>query len=231
MRTTAYIVFAMVVASLGLVSACQEEGEPDLEEPVVDEVVDEESGDEEETLDRAFGLPVPPDASTIYEGDTRVRVATDMDLGELEEFFIEHVVDIEVVVDGGRLDTVPLRPHSPTADARHQSRSDTDSPVVINYRPPTDPAKEDRQILPIGGEEDDDEDGAEAVSSHSANTPGQRPDWLDDAKGEPVELRTDDGELLAPEAKWGEPYTPPEGSPLDDPRFEHNYGRDFGDWR
>jgi hypothetical protein len=53
---------------------------------------------------------------------------------------------------------------------------------------------------------------------------------IDREPGSPVELKTPDGDLLAPGARWGEPYTPPEGSPLDQPRFEANFGQPFGEW-
>ena len=49
-------------------------------------------------------------------------------------------------------------------------------------------------------------------------------------KGAPVELTTRTGDLLAPGAKWYEPYTPPPGSPLDKPRYKGNFGTPFGKW-
>lgn len=49
-------------------------------------------------------------------------------------------------------------------------------------------------------------------------------------KGEPVDFKTPDGELMAPGARWGESYTPPPGSPLDKPRYKSNFGKPFGEW-
>lgn len=48
--------------------------------------------------------------------------------------------------------------------------------------------------------------------------------------GEPVDFRLPTGELLAPGAIWGEPYTPPPGSPLANPRYKSNHGKPFGEW-
>lgn len=48
--------------------------------------------------------------------------------------------------------------------------------------------------------------------------------------GDPVDYRMPDGELLAPGAVYGEPYTPPPGSPLADKRYKSNWGKPFGTW-
>lgn len=225
-----------------------EDDEPEVE--VVDQQDDQVQGDE---LREAFGLPLPADHRVIRDQDTWIRVETGKDLDELEQFFIAGVVDAEVVRMDSRLRVVPLRPHSPRAEARH--RSGPRSPVVINYRPGPESEQLTVQRPPVGDavEQDDDEDsqqddgdvagvdglpggigdigGIDSGSGDKLPPLGERPDWLNDIKGEPVEIRTKDGELLAPGAKWGEPYTPPEGSPLHRPIYRHNFGRPFGDWR
>ena len=49
-------------------------------------------------------------------------------------------------------------------------------------------------------------------------------------KGTPVDLKTKNGDLLAPGARWGEPYTPPVNSPLNKKKFRSNFGKPFGTW-
>jgi len=48
--------------------------------------------------------------------------------------------------------------------------------------------------------------------------------------GELVDFKLPNGEELAPGARWGEPYTPPPGSPLAAPRYKSNHGKPFGTW-
>ncbi len=243
----------IVVVALAFAIGCDCGEEAIDDEPVeeTEEVADEEpeAGDE---LDEVFGLPVPADHRMIREQKSWVRVSTEMDLEELAAFFRHHVVDAEIVEADNRLEVVPLRPQSPTATASH--RTTTNSPLVINYRQSRSPAAGQIQRPPVDEVADGEEDGAsaddesdedrggdglavlddvdgESVGGGDLPSLGERPDWLNDIKGEPVEITTDDGELMAPGAKWGEPYVPPEGSPLHQERFRHNFGRPFGDWR
>ena len=241
---TPWIRAAIVVTLAALVMAsCNCESEPEAE-PEVDEVVDDDGVDDEDA-DRprqAFGLPLPPEYDAIRQEEQRVRVTTSMDLDELEEFYAGELVDYEILRPGDRLRVEPLRTHSARIEASH-FRGPA-SHVVVNYRRPPQQESSFYQRPPIDEPDDeeseDDAQDRQEVADAQPQQPrrmagpevvGERPGWLDDIKGEPVELRTPDGELLAPEAKWGEPYTPPEGSPLDEPRFQHNFGRPFGDWR
>lgn len=49
-------------------------------------------------------------------------------------------------------------------------------------------------------------------------------------KGDPVDIKLPDGTPLAPGAVWGEPYTPPPGTPLAEKRYKSNWGKPFGQW-
>ncbi len=226
------------VAFLLALTGCRCEPEPDPEPEEIVEEEEEEVEEEDEELSEVFGIPMPPEYFDVRQYDHRVRVATGMDLDELEEFFTEVVVDFEVVRPGDRLRVVPLRSGQGRATAsRYGGRR---GHVVINYRRDMEL---DLTGLPTWGDADDepeaDPEPEEVVEEQVRTEPppptmrtgSERPDWLDDVQGEPVKLRTADGELLAPGARWGEPYTPPEGSPLDQERMRPNFGRPFGDWR
>ena len=236
-RSGSRFVWAIIlVAAMACRSEPEPEPEPEADEEVVEEVSDDEEAEEEIT--EVFGLPLPPEYHDIRMYEDRVRVATDMSLDELEEFFVRSLADHEVVRPGSRLQVVPLRPNSPRIRAFYFGSSR--SHAVVQYRRGTDP---DKPPSITGGPPLPDEDEADAAAVERTQRARQRepdprvmtttqtPEWIDDVRGEPVELKTADGELLAPGAKWGEPYTPPEGSPLDQERLQHNFGKAFGDWR
>lgn len=177
-----------------------------------------------------YGLPLPPEYFGIQEQERHARVTTHMSLDELETFFTSRLEDYEVLRVGVRLQILPLRPYSPSAEA--YNFGGRGSHVVINYRLPLDQARQETQARERKQFQAlIDEARASNPRPTKRRRQGERPEWLDDLYGRPVELRTDDGELLAPGARWGEPYTPPKGSPLDTPRNIHNFGRPFGDWR
>ena len=148
----------------------------------------------------------------------------------MEAFFAERLDYYEVLKVGVRLQVVHLRPYSPGVEAYHFGGRG--SHVVLNYRLPADQAQREAEAREL-------EEFHALLEKARAENPrpnrrrprGERPEWLDDLRGRPVELRTKDGQLLAPGARWGEPYTPPEGSPLHTPQNIHNFGRPFGDWR
>ncbi|TXD35435.1 hypothetical protein FRC98_16605 [Lujinxingia vulgaris] len=181
-----------------------------------------------------FGLPLPPDYTDRLEiSETLVTVHTRMTVEELSAFFRSRLVDYEYVEMSGRVRVLPLRPHSPSLEfytiaGRHGQ-------LVIDYQAAPDLAAREiarAQTLEAMAEKDD--DLARALE-HARNNPttnrGERAPWLSAMRGKPVELRTSDGELLAPGAVWGEPYTPPAGSPLYGEQNRENFGRPFGDWR
>lgn len=248
-----------LLVGLVAVAACDCEGETDVEERAeqTDEAAVEQATEPEP---EAFGLPLPPERRAVGRTDQRVRVTTDMDLQQLEEFFTAEVVDYEVVRTDRRLRLVPLRSELARMEAYYFAGPD--SHVIAVYRPPSprnyafyggpDSQREQRDST-AGDAEDDQRDGAdEEVSARrfgvdrqvrpeetritregttAMNLRERRADWLEELHGQPVELRTRDGEKLAPGAYWGEPYTPPEGSPLHQERLRHNFGEPFGDWR
>lgn len=240
----------VVVAVMVTIGGCQCGDEPAEDEATQQQLdPDQQDDPEDDGLETAFGLPLPPDHQVIRDQNTWVRVSVDKSLEELEKFFAAHVVDAEVVKADDRVRVVPLRPHSPQAEARH--RTGPQSQVVINYRPGPESEELTVQGIPTGSDEEDDGEDAEQQddgevaqlqgvpegvdmgegSGPPAPVYGAGAEWLDDVRGQPVEIKTSDGDLLAPGAKWGEPYTPPDGSPLDQPIYRHNFGRPFGDWR
>lgn len=209
----------ILVALVGCRSSTDEEEaaaperEVQVEEPV-------EARDMSESRE-VFGLPLPPEYVTINRRESEVRVTTYMSLDDLEAFFLSRVSDHEVLRPGNRIRIVPLRPHLPRAEAFHFGGRN--SHIVINYHLPVDIA----DIVPRM---------PEPVASDEPNIivsqqPRVSPNWRDDLQGQPVDLRTPDGDLLAPGARWGESYFPPEGSPLHTERNRPNFGRPFGDWR
>ena len=181
-----------------------------------------------------FGLPLPPDYSDRLEiSETMVTVHTRMTVEELSAFFRSRLVDYEYVEMSGRVRVLPLRPHSPSLEfymiaGRHGQR-------VIDYHAAPDlAAREAARAQSLEAIAEKDEDLARALEYARENpTPnrGERAPWLSAMRGKPVELRTASGELLAPGAVWGEPYTPPPGSPLYGEQNRENFGRPFGDWR
>ena len=226
----------VVIGCLFGVMGCRCQSEPDPEpEEVVEEADDAEAEEEaEQELVELFGLPLPPNYFDVRQYDERARVSTGMSLDELEEFFSAELVDYEVLRPEERLQVLPLRSEQAQATAyRYGGRR---GHVVINYRRAL-PEPVWQRPTPSEPEEDEEpEEVAEVAERDEPSLPtmqtgSERPDWLDAVKGEPVELRTADGELVAPGARWGEPYTPPEGSPLDQERMRPNFGRPFGDWR
>ncbi|WP_158542298.1 hypothetical protein [Lujinxingia litoralis] len=181
----------------------------------------------------AFGLPLPPDyLDRIEISEIFVTVNTRMTLEELEAFFRSRLVDYEYVKTAGRVRVVPLRPHSPRVEmVRLAGRG---KQVVVDYHAAPDVAGAERvekQSLAAMATEEPELKAALKKSSAGPSRLGERAEWLSALRGKPVELRTADGQLLAPGAIWGEPYTPPPGTPLYGEQNRENFGRPFGDWR
>ncbi len=210
------------------------------EEPAPDPAESVEEDDEQELASaeakprEVFGLPLPPEYIAIRTEDYRARVTTRMSLEDLEAFFDSRLSEHETLLTDRNLEIVPLRPHLPSASASHFGGRRSN--VIVTYSLPADVTT--MEARPPVAEKEEQGDrviiaGRDADSPRPGQRPqiGERPDWLDDLQGQPVNLRTDDGELLAPGARWGEPYIPPEGSPLHTRGNEPNFGRPFGDWR
>lgn len=230
------VLLALLVAVTVVVSGCRSSEEPDPDpEESVEEVEEQESASAEAKPRDVFGLPLPPEYIAIRKEEYRARVTTKMSLEDLEAFFDSRLSEHETLLTNRNLEIVPLRPHLPRASAsRFGGRR---SNVIVTYLMPAD-ISEIQARPPISDDEPQQGDrviiaGRDAEDPRPGQRPqiGERPDWLDDLQGQPVNLRTDDGELLAPGARWGEPYIPPEGSPLHTRGNEPNFGRPFGDWR
>lgn len=216
---------------VGLGAGCDREapskeadvGERETSSPDVDTGTD--AGDDEVGKRSAFGLPFPPKVRGVGRYDDAVEVTTEMDLEELAEFYKTRLVDYEILKPGDdRLKVVGLREFMAEIEGHRYGPVTT-----LRYYP-----GEQKVGGPdVGGS--DQADGTAVVESRESGGSeaggGLRgAGEIDRERGSPVELRTPDGELLAPGARWGEPYTPPDGSPLDHPRFESNFGKPFGEW-
>jgi hypothetical protein len=147
-----------------------------------------------------------------------------MSIEDLAEFFTENLEDHEVLKFSLRLHAVALKPGLP--EIRAAFRTGRRSNVLVRYRlrpffeagvdPNSGEAKMKGPVV----------SGVRGTASGPVDERGnmrRKP-----AKGTPVELRTPSGELLAPGAKWYEPYYPPPGSPLYEDKS--NWGRPFGTW-
>ncbi len=215
------VVWAMSLWAFVL-GGCSSDDEPEQELQAEDEAPadDEESeAEEEERLSEAFGLPVPDDHYNVQWEQGRIEVTTHKSLEEVRQFFDDRLVDYEIVDEEWRFELVPLRSGDPLVAARYAARPER-SPVRIDYR----------QDGSMGADEADEVAEVDDEAAAEDRPRPTDPEWMEEHRGQPVEIRTDDGELLAPEARWGEPYTPPEGSPMDTEMNRPNFGRPFGEW-
>ena len=184
----------------------------------VDSEVKEEAGRERQD---AWGLPLPPRVLTIRRTENQVRLTTDMTLAELEQFYNKHLIDYEVIITGGFLRAVSLRSGMPWIRATRPFGPRF--PLEVSYVRPIKPPEF------IIAEDEDPKDPK--VKARVERARRARVEKLSKrSAGSPVLLKAGNGELLAPGAKWGVPYTPPEGSPLDKPEYRHNFGQPFGEW-
>lgn len=174
----------------------------------------------------AFGLPLPPDAIHINRTDAYVRANSFMKLAELEAFYKARLVDYEflypqsAIPDAHRLrelHIIGLRSFMPSITIRHTGGKH--GSAELDFRPAQPPPA--KFIAPEPS----------AAPSSQTPTPGIASEQRRREKGMPVLDRTPTGELLAPGARWGEPYTPPEGSPLHTKRNRANFGRPYGQWK
>lgn len=208
-----YATRGLLACVLGLLLGCGECGEPESpRDSVADqgsvEVSDAREGEDKERLREAFGVPLPPEYESVDLFDAYAKVWTKLSLDEVRSFYESRLVDFETVREGSqKIYFYGLHEHQPDITARQRaSRFNTE--ILIRPKPERDPP---------------------AVSASGFRR-------TDDGRVEPPEKGTPDettlpsGEKFAPGARWGEPYTPPAGSPLADPRFKSNWGKPYGEW-
>jgi hypothetical protein len=169
----------------------------------------------------AFGLPLPPRIKELRRYDDQITVDTDMTLRQLELFFKPRATDYEVLMVNGTLQIIGLREGMARASASYVAG--TMSHIRIYYNAPRELGEVNAP--PEGTPAPDPTKPAAAQARSTRRAPYKPP-----VRGEAVDLRTDDGRLLAPGAKWGEPYYPPKGTPLHDETHRSNWGRPFGEW-
>lgn len=162
-----------------------------------------------------YGLAVPPGALHVSEGKYQVRVKVRMPLQKVGEFLEQNLVDFEVLYPKDQVRAVGLRSYMPSIYVYPQGPFS----FLVYSAPEPKPQAED---TPAAGE----------PVEHRVLVAGRdvEPEVRHYKKGDPILERTQDGRLLAPGARWGEPYTPPPGSPLDQAHFRTNFGRPFGQW-
>ncbi|MFP4598273.1 MAG: hypothetical protein ACOC9W_04535 [Persicimonas sp.] len=202
----------------------------DSEESSDDEQAQQDSQDEQapeeeraEVRREAYGLPFPPSVLSIRDRQQKVLVETDMSLDQLEAFFEARLTDYELIEPRHQLRAVGLRDYMPQLYAYASGRRRT----TVVYLPAADaPEEADDDTAQAANDPSSDNAKKRTTSKRPSNftPPSQR------RKGEPVTDLTDDGQPLAPGARWGEPYTPPKGSPLHQKRFESNFGKNYGEW-
>jgi hypothetical protein len=205
--------------------ACESD-EPDEPKPAEEQETKQDSdvaasGEQQDDLAKnreAFGLPLPPQVTTIDRSDDRVRVVTTLSLDELDEFYKSRLQDYEVLRPPQKIRAVGLRDYMPEIYGRRYAGT-----VRLFYTA----RKETPEAQADGADRQDDSD--EKSSADGAQASNTKPLYKRE-KGELVRDRTADGELLAPGARWGEPYTPPPGSPLHKDRYRSNWGKPYGEW-
>ncbi|MFW5966966.1 MAG: hypothetical protein ACOCV2_05575 [Persicimonas sp.] len=235
------VVFALAALAIGCLVGCgscsdsDDKEESGAEERDAGQQADGESAaDEMEQRRQAFGIPFPPSVLHVRDEGKKVHVQTDMSLDELEDFYEARLTDYEVLNSGSDLRVIGLREYMASVHAyRYAGRTQ-----VVHFAPEgggaraekssDDDSSGDRRGQQAGRDDDQKARSGSSGTGRSARA-GSKP-ISKRKKGEPVMDRTADGERLAPGARWGEPYTPPEGSPLDQKRFESNFGKPYGEW-
>lgn len=225
-RLAALLVLSAGLASASGCSGCDEQAAKDA--PETRAKTDQERPSPEVPAEmaenrQAFGLPFPPDVLEVIRTKTDVRVTTRLTLDEVRDFFEARLVDFELIDEGRKLRVIGLRDYMPEIVAYQSGKI-----VRLHYRSAPERPK-------IAGAEAG-ADGQASVDHPPETT--ERKFTRTDQKlpserrpGDPVTDRTADGQLVAPGARWGEPYTPPQGSPLHTKRNRPNFGRPYGQWQ
>jgi hypothetical protein len=179
----------------------------------------------------AYGLVLPPAVDRVERTDTMVEVETSLSIDQLSSYYGRKLKNYELFRLGdGTLEVIGLRSFMPAIRA-HQVGPLTTVTYVPSREPPEPTSVPDAGVGEAA--ESAPADQQRPTESRILLGPGagnEATSGLDREPGTAVEVRTESGELLAPGAKWGEPYTPPPGSPLHQPRFESNFGLPFGEW-
>ncbi len=168
-------------------------------------------------LREAFGVSLPPEVIRVYRADSYVRVETRLKLKDVKSFYESKLVDYELIEHRRQLRFIGLRDFMPEIKATQMAWK-APTVIVIRKRESTisleEPKKEEKrpktEVIVSGA------DKKLYVGKYE--------------KGSPVMLKTPEGELLAPGARWGEPYVPPEGTPLHKTRYKSHFGKPFGEW-
>ncbi len=197
----------ITVAGLLVLAACKDE-EPPAPAKQVEEAAPQEAEEPRDpllSLRQAFGLPIPPEVVHVRQTDQLVHVETKLKIAEVREFFESRLVDFEFIDHGPyRFEAVGLRSGMPSIFVTYRRAS---LPTVVRYQAAPPPKKSVEERAEI------------ARKTREARE-----------KGKPVTETMPDGTPMAPGAVWGKPYTPPPGSPLDQPRYRANFGKPWGTW-
>ena len=186
--------YLIVLSLLSVAVACTDTATPKRKvKPVVKKTKVVQEPVETDLLsdvpDRIFGLPVPDRVTHHRTFADSVRIMTKNDLQTIHAFFKKELVDYEIVEAGRGYVAVGLQPYQGRLEYRRKGR--LQYPVEIIYR--------DRKPKPV----------EQVVAAKTAKP----------KKGDKVEIRLPNGELLAPGARWGESYTPPPNSPLNKKKY------------
>ena len=203
MRTRLHML--TLVACLVGATACRDEQPPAPAPPT--KVAEPETPPEPEPhplmqMRQAYGLPFPPEVAYVRQGVNFIEVGTKLRIPQLKEFFAQRLVDYEVV-ELGRNDVRFVALHSSAPDVRLLKRAPR-IPIAVRYTLRTAEVEKAQQ-------------------QQASNSPKLK-------AGDQVETRLGDGNLLAPGAVYGQPYTPQPGDPLYQERYRANFGKPFGTW-
>jgi hypothetical protein len=169
--------------------------------------------DSDPPMREAFGLPLPPEVMSVVSGPHAVTVKTPLDLDELENFFKSRLVDFEILRPRAKIQIIGLHEGSPQINgiffwARNGGYTQ------LEYR--------------AGRPEIKDTDTTQKQAGQNVARTRHQPRKR--VAGTAVTEKTPDGVDLAPDARYGKPYTPPKGSPLHRQDNRANFGKPYGEW-
>lgn len=173
----------------------------------------------------AFGLPLPPRVQRIEEREGIIFVETDLNTHNLHKFFKANLPsDYELLFVRDALHIVGLKEFMP--EARASYIAGPRSRIRILYRASRQRPRPAVDSVAAANNKD-----VLAKKPHSIVHKRPKRTYVRPKKGAPVDLRTPSGKLLAPGARWYEPYIPPKGSPMDRQEYRSNFGKPFGTWQ
>lgn len=191
-----------IAFGFGLLVGCADDPPPPKPAPVEEEPAPvEEPVHPLMKLRQAYGLPFPPEVTSVHKNGNFIEVGTKLQIPELEKFFRGRLVDYEFVnLSANDLRIVGL--HS-TMPRIFISKRAPGVPIFVRYV---------QQVSAIAKQDD-------------------RPRKVEaPIPGKPVTTKLGDGTELAPGAVYGQPYTPQPGDPLYKARYRANFGKPFGTW-